>query len=438
MRVVLIFFLASLLYIGSVFWATQGKTFRADSDYDSNLPIVAYVVDTIRNEHRFPFWNPYVSTGISVLGDPLSAVTYLPYLLPMLLIGVSQGLWVVIWFHNLLAGFFMWMLLRLLKINTGSAVWGALLYMGAGAFAARVASGHIEKMLSYPWYPLLLMLLLKKKQSTKTAGAIGAVMGVVFLTGDVYGLLFMMIFYGVIGVISPTSSRWAGLRGVKGIGVAMAAFVVVGAVKLVPFLWEVATVMSRYSSFDAARGSIPVWLVWLPFVMPAGVSFYDRPILQRLFGFWYNWYEYYAFIGLPMVFLLWVPRIIKRRETQLLLIFLAVGLAFVARGHVSSPFFGLAPLFESIRAPQRMIVPLTSVVVALIVLCAQEWMKPKHALLWGMLISTFIVSGYQMTHAFEPPRTCCTQLHLIRDKVPMIHYYYGWIPKPLWENQNSP
>lgn len=293
--------------------------------------------------------------------------------------------------------------------------------MGAGTFAARVAAGHIEKVLSFPWYPLFLLFLLRKQSI-----AVGAVMGIVFLTGDVYGLLFMMIFYGVFGVIR-------GIREIRGIGVVIMTFVIVAAVKLVPFIREVMPVMERYSTFDAARGSIPVWLSWLPFVMPWGVEFYDRAILQRLFGFWYNWYEYYAFIGLPVVFLVWLPRITKRREVKILLILFAVGIAYAARGVVYSPWYGLAPLLEWFRAPQRMYGPLTSIVIALIVLSLRK--NTPRVFLWGMLLVTFLISGYQMTRAFEPPRTSDTQFDRIREKVRIIDYYYGWIPKPLWENQ---
>lgn len=425
MRNILLIFLVSIFYIGSVFLATQGKTFRLDSDYDSNLPIIFYVVDTIRNEKRFPLWNPYVGTGISVLGDPLSGVTYLPYLLPMLVFGVPEGLWIVIWFHAFLAGLFMWWFIKrshLARLQGETLeVWGGLLYMGAGTFAARVAAGHIEKVLSYPWYPLFLLFLLKEHNI-----AVGVIMGIVFLTGDVYGLLFMGIFYGVIGVIR-------GIREIRKIAIMFLGFVIVAGVKLVPFIREVLPVMERFSLFDAARGSIPVWLSWLPFVMPWGVEFYDRPILQRLFGFWYNWYEYYAFIGLPVVFLVWLPRVVKKREVKILLILLAVGITFAARGYIYSPWYPLAPLLEWFRAPQRMYGALTSVVIALIVVSLKNKMSP--GMLWGMLLVTFFVSGYQMTRAFEKPRTCCTQLDQIREKIRVIDYYYGWTGKKVWENQ---
>ena len=291
--------------------------------------------------------------------------------------------------------------------------------MGAGTFAARVAAGHIEKVLSYPWYPLFLLFLLRPS----SGAALGAIMGIVFLTGDVYGLLFMGIWYGVIGII----------RGIRGIRWVIMAFVIVAGVKLVPFIREVMPVMERFSLFDAARGSIPVWLSWLPFVMPWGVEFYDRPVFQRLFGFWYNWYEYYAFIGLPVIFLVWLPRVVKKREVKILLLLLAVGITFAARGQMYSPWYPLAPLLEWFRAPQRMYGALTSVVVALIVASLKN--KMPSGVLWGMLLVTFLISGYQMTRAFEKPRTCCTQLHRIREKIRVIDYYYGWIPKKVWENQ---
>lgn len=454
MRALFIFLVVSVLYIGSVFWVSQGRAFRLDSDYDSNLPIISYVAHTMRNEKRLPFWNPYVTTGISVLGDPLSGVTYLPYLLPLLTFGVPDGWWVVIGLHAFLAGAFMWMWLRELlaeKPGFEFPLWGGLLYMGAGAFAARVAAGHIEKVLSYPWYPLFLMLIFKKEQTLRSAALTGAVMGAVFLTGDVYAVFFMMMLYGVIGVIRGISP----LRGVKEIGVVMAAFVIVGAIKLVPFIFEVTPLMSRYSSFDAARGSIQAWFTWIPFVVPWGVSFYDRPAFQRLFGFWYNWYEYYSFIGLPILLLVGLPRIIKRREVRLLLMLLIVGLMYIARGYPYSIFYWMADsvsVFASFRVPQRMYGALTSVVVALIILSGERFIRKTPALLWGMLLVTFLVSGYQMTQAFEKPRrdeetvvrklrardngdmsvatfSCCMQTFLVRERIRVTNYYYGWLPK---------
>lgn len=472
MRTLASFFLASVLFIGSVFLATQGKTFRLDSDYDSNVPIISFVVDAVRNEHRFPLRNPYVTTGISVLGDPLSSVTYLPYLLPMLIFGTQNGWWVVIGLHAFLAGVFMWMLLRYLLtkdlgfervVQTRSmqskpgfdfALWGGVLYMGSGAFAARIAAGHIEKVLSYPWYPLFLLFILKKEQTSRTALLTGAVMGLVLLTGDVYGLLFMGIFYGVIRVISPTSPR---LRGVKGIGWVILSFVLVASVKLVPFLLDVAPVIARYSSFDAAKGSLHFFYAWMPFVVPWGVTFYDRTQLQHVFGFWYNWYEYYAFIGLPAVMLMALPRIMKSREARILVLLLVVGIMYGARGYPYSPFYWMdrsLPVLNWFRAPQRIYEALTSVVVVLIALCANNFiMSPKNTiLLWGMLGVTLLISGYQMTNAFEIPRVseehlirqlraggggditvatfaCCTQTFLIREKIHVINYYYGWRPK---------
>lgn len=465
MKQVLILLLASFLYTGSVYGLSQGKTFRLDSDYDSNIPIISYVVDTIRTEHRIPLWNPYVSTGISVLGDPLSGVTYLPYLLPTLFFGVQSGWWVTIGLHAFMGGVFMWMLLRnLLAEKTGFefATWGGLLYMGVGAFAARVAAGHIEKVLSFPWYPLFLLALLKKDQSKHTAIAIGTILGIVFLTGDVYGVFFMGIFYGVIGIIRGIR----GIRVIGEIGVIIAAFIAVAGVKLVPFVIEVAPVIGRYSSFDAARGSLHLFYSWLPFVMPLGVTFYDRLFFQHVFGFWYNWYEYYAFIGLPMFFLIALPKILKRKEVQVLIILIIVGIMYISRGYPYSILYWMdkyIPVLAWFRAPQRMYEALTSIVVALITLCASNFLRPPLAnakgvafknivFLWGMLGITFFVSGYQMTYAVEIPRAaeenlvqqlrtgdggditvatfaCCMQTVLVREKIHVINYYYGWRPK---------
>ncbi|MEK7141251.1 MAG: hypothetical protein AAB800_01760 [Patescibacteria group bacterium] len=451
---------ASTLYIGSVFLATQGKTFRLDSDYDSNIPIISFVVDTVRNEHRFPLRNPYVTTGISVLGDPLSGSAYLPYLLPMLLFGVQSGWWVVIGLHAFMAGAFMWVLLRdLLTKKSGFdfALWGGLLYMGSGAFAARIAAGHIEKVLSYPWYPLLLLALLKKDQTNRNAILIGAIMGIVFLTGDVYGVFYMGMFYGVIRVIRSGEARSGFAREIRGIGWAILAFVVASGVKLVPFFIDVAPVIARYSSFDAAKGSLHLFYSWIPFIVPLGVTFYDRPLFQHVFGIWYNWYEYYAFIGLPIFFLIALPKILKRREVQILIMLLIVGIMYIARGYPYSIFYWMnksIPVLNWFRAPQRMYEALTGIMVIVITLCAKHVIRPPKNtfFLWGMLSVTLLISGYQMTNAFEIPRVseerlidqlragdggdmtvasfaCCMQKFLVAEKIRVINYYYGWRPK---------
>lgn len=415
MRRIVVLLFVSILYIGAVFLAVQGKTFRLDSDYDSNFPIIAYVVDTIRHEGRFPLRNPLVGSGISVLGDPLSGVTYLPYLLPMLVFGVPDGWWIVVWLHAFGAGIAMWLLLRSMRVSAKLSVWGGLLYMGSGAFAARVAAGHVEKVLSYPWYPVFLFFLLRRSALS------GAVAGVFWLTGDVYGLLFLTIFSVVIGVIGE-------IRGIRESARIAVAFFLVAAVKLVPFLREVAPVMERFGVFDPVRGSLDIWWSWIPFVMPIGVEFYDRPFFQRLFGFWYNWYEYYAFIGLPIVFVLGFPKVIKRREARILALLFAVGIAFIARGSVYSPFYGLALLFPWFRTPQRMYGAITSVIVVLIVLCAKRVKKP--AVLGGMLVVTFLVSGWQMTNALKTPTNVRdSQLYRIREKQVILDYYYGWKPR---------
>ncbi|MBI3342774.1 hypothetical protein HY032_01310, partial [Candidatus Gottesmanbacteria bacterium] len=389
------------------------------------------------------------------------------------------------------AGAAMWMLLKKIldsrfrgndNKDSGNdknllALWGGLLYMGTGAFAARVAAGHIEKILSFAWYPLFLLFLLRlfncdferllrpakgRGLAMTSSAAIGAIMGIVFLTGDVYGLLFMGIWYGVIGIIRGIR----GIRVIGEIGVTIAAFIAVAGVKLVPFVLQVVPVMSRYSEFDAARGSIHAIYTWIPFVMPWGVVFYDRTVFQRFFNFWYNWYEYYAFIGLPLLYLVGLPRIIKRREVQLLLMLLVVGCMYIARGYPYSLFYWVeksVPFLTWFRVPQRMYEALTSVVVVLIVLSAERLIRPPLAksqgvalrtlvLFWGILLVTFLVSGYQMMQGFEKPRleeeavvrelrrrdggdisvvtfACCMQTFLVRERIRVINYYYGWIPK---------
>jgi hypothetical protein len=159
--------------------------------------------------------------------------------------------------------------------------------------------------------------------------------------------------------------------------------------------------------------------------------------------------------------------LMKNEYAKILFIMLLTGAMFVAERYVYSPFYWLnraIPFLQNFRTPQRMFMPMTSVMIAFLALAAQEWLRNKPTrktkLFVGIicvssLLWTGIVSWRIFYNTFEPIRYDLKQiaidlrkkdpsnyfvvsfiprmqLNLVEQKIPIANYYYGW------ENKNLP
>ncbi|MBI3384867.1 hypothetical protein HY030_01600 [Candidatus Gottesmanbacteria bacterium] len=111
--------LVALIFILPILWSKKDLAFRLDiGDYDQHLPIYYYIVEQIRDFHRFPLWHPYVQSGISILGDPLSSTLNPLFMVPLIIFGVDHGMKVVFVMSIVIAGIAMWILLSYLGVYT--------------------------------------------------------------------------------------------------------------------------------------------------------------------------------------------------------------------------------------------------------------------------------------------------------------------------------
>lgn len=456
---------AGLLFILPVLFLTGNLSFRLDTDYDMALPFLHFLVDYIRANFSLPARNPYIETGIPVIGDPQSLVFYPFAMIPILIFGADLGLRFMIAFSILFSGISMWVFLSKLKIGSRIRIWGAITYQISGPLIAAIAAGHIGKILSFPFFPLFLALVIDKKIKKINIVLFAVILTLVFFIGDFYAFWFLgLIFVSAVCFRIIQDKKQLKHFLFSGLSI-LILFLILSSVKLFPFLKDVKPDMDRFFFVNPFEGSIHFFLSPLAFLLPFQVEFYDRPFFQRLLGFHFNWYEYYAFITpLPFIFLFKIKNVLRNEHVRFFIFFIFIGILYVSVKYYYSPFhwiYNFITPIQSFRVPQRIFTPMTAVLIALLAICADYWLRKtkinrEKIFIFGIfavsIVWLFFVGQQTIYKTFEKPRidekslagklrqkdkgnfyavsfTCCMQTFLVEQKIPVLNFYYGWRPK---------
>jgi len=451
-------FIFSLVFCLPIFFKISQTFPRLDSDYNAVLGIYEYIGQYVRAHFVIPSIIPFVTTGIPVIGDPLNAILDPFFSIPIILFGVNAGLRLTILINALLSGIGMFVFLKSLRTSKFMQFAGSLLYLSSGPFIASVSAGHItEKFLAYPLIPIFFMLAIKEKLGSKSSIGLSILLGAAIYFGDFYMVWFLVLFLLVIrGYYVCIQKKFLEeVVNVVSIFIYSLAFV---SPKLYFFVRDVLPIMQRTNIVNPFLGSIHFFLFPLQFLVPFQVNFYDRPFFQRHLGFYYNWYEYYAFIGLlPVVFLKNIKGIFKDKYVKIFAILLFVGALYLANGYWYSPFHYLFLLVKQVdvfRVPQRVVIPLTSITIALLCLCADTWRNKRFvygiftiSIFWTFsigwlaffrtfvpisqdeIIFTNIVERINSKHAAVLIVDAGSEYLLSKKGIPVINYYYGWVPR---------
>lgn len=451
----------SVFFIIILGLSTWRLSFRLDTDYNLLLPVAQFAINAFTKPAQFLTWNPYIGLGVPVLGDPNSFVLSPWYVPILLLFGADRGLRVIIALSFIVSGYSMWVLLCSLHVSKKVAIWGSFLYQTSGAFAALVASGHVERLASYAVTPYVFLFLWKRNMMVIHRIAIGLMFACMYLTNDLYTPWFLSIYFVAFSIYFVISKRKKIQEVITDFLYIYGAGFVFALPKLIPFVRDILPHFDRLSTIDPYMGSVHAIFLPLSYVVPWQVTFWDRPTFQRLLEFRFNWYEYYAFITpIPFIFLLKIRKILKKPQVIMIFIALVVSMLYIALKFPYSPFYWLfhgIPFFRSFRVPQRIVVPLLVPVITLVSYCVDSWFhEKKHAsIIWILLVSTLIwttlLSFQTMKSAFVPARevektvadelrrrdgsayyvasfVCCIQPALLDNAIPILNYYYGWVP----------
>ncbi len=463
-RQFIVLFLIATIFVIPVFWITRHLVLRLDTDYDYVIPTYTFLVDYIYTHHAIPLANPYIGSGIPILGDPLLPIFYPPIMVPILVFGVSWGIRISFFFHVIASGIAMWIFLTTLGMKGHARFWGTFMYEISGGLAARFAAGHMEKIFSYPLFPLFFALIFPQTLHRYHIMGAALVVTLLFFTGDMYALWYMAIFYVLIrGYYVVTRKSTLREEFFWAVYVFTLSFLF-SLPKTIPMIFFVLPKFARFYMPDPYAGSIHAPLAILPFVVPFKVVFYDRPFFQRLFGFHYNWYEYYAFMSpLPFLFLLKLKSALPKRHIRLLLFLIIAGFLFAAAKYWYSPLYWVFRLFPDLgtfRVPQRIFLPLASLVIGLLAYLGHAWSKitseKRRFFIYSIYLASFawafLANQRALFIPFEQKRiadetlvqtlrqkdsssfyvasfVCCMQQYLVEAHIPIINYYYPWLTK---------
>lgn len=109
---------------------------------------------------NIPAWMPYIYCGIPFIGSFAFCPFYPPALLS-LLVPLPSGFNLQYFLHNILAGFFMYRMLRSFRISRFPAIFGAVAFQLSGHFVTLSYPGHLQKFQAIAWIPLSFYCLHK-------------------------------------------------------------------------------------------------------------------------------------------------------------------------------------------------------------------------------------------------------------------------------------
>lgn len=299
---------------------------------------------------QLPLWNPYEMAGTPLLANfqsspfyPLNPILFIP---PF---SISWSFFIAL--QPLLAGIFLFLFLKNLKLNTWACLVGSITWMFSGFFIAWMEWGVILHTIL--WLPLILLAIDKgfiAKNLKWKLIFIGSLSSS-FLGGHLQIFFYVLIFSFVY--------FFTKLSYVKEKGKIFGSFIFDSVlVLLITFFQWFPTLqfILRSNRFSDQSYTQPGWFIpWqnlLQFISP---DFFGNPATLNYYGIW-NYAEFVGYVGvLPLIFALYALFIRRDKKTFFFSISLIVSLVFALPTGISSIPFILGIPFLSTAQPTRLL-----------------------------------------------------------------------------------
>lgn len=233
-----------LLILTSIFFwkvvINPGKMIYPAYDMADNVePMKLLQYQSFQKYGTLPLWNPYETGGSTFVGSILSAMYY-PTNLLYFFINPDYLLGYIFALDIFLAGMFMYLLCKSIKLDNYSSILSAVVYMFSGIFISRMNIGHPQVVDIFSLMPLLFLFFIKafERNNWKYAALAGIVLGFQILAGypqyaiySAYALAAYFLYDIFVGK-KISSKRFARQTVLFGI-VILIAFIV-SAVQLLP------------------------------------------------------------------------------------------------------------------------------------------------------------------------------------------------------------
>lgn len=379
------------------------KIFFQGNDVFTTISVFVYIKECIFKYHTFPQWNPFINTGLPIVGNPIS-VLYNPLVLVIYLLFPFVFATKTIYFLSIfLSGVFLNIFLRYFKIHKILSILTSAVYMCSGFMIARIVAGHVDWILCYPLIPLfyLTLLLTLKRRNLFWTGILSIIITLFIFTSTYVAFYSMIILVSTILFLNLKFflNRKSGKIIVTQTLLLLASIVLTAffaAVKILPMI-EVFKVTSR--NVDAFIGSQNIISFVYNFFIPSKRLFYFLGLSEYLKSS-YFWWESFAFVGplflagFFLCFIYW--KRIRNENLSLMLFLFIVLLLFSFLDNPLSPFYWLFimfPFLQTFRVPSRIyIFAIPTLLVCSIASINYLFIKYKHPVLKFSIIAFFIIN----------------------------------------------
>lgn len=364
--VVLLYVLTLVVFRGIVF---NNAAFSADNDTAAALSYSETGNKITNAEHVDVLWMPYFFSGMPTFGN----VAFIPHNVSYLQTIVQytlnlfylNGHWTWFVVYYLLAGIFMFLLMRTLSFSRAAALLGAILFMFAPFNIGLASEGHGSKLMAITYVPLVFLLTHRafEKRSVLNFGLLTAALGTLLLTNHmqiVYYAFIVIGLYLVYHIILDIRSapKSAAVKTLFLVGALALAFCISSYIYLSVY---------EYSHFSIRGGGSAGSSGGLSWEYATNWSWHPQEILTLFIPSFFGFQTPYYWGTMPMtnstVYLGIMPILlsviaIAYHRTRTAMFFLVAGvvlLLFSFGKHfplVYQLFFDYLPFFNKFRAPQ--------------------------------------------------------------------------------------
>jgi len=193
LEVILLFVMVSI-YCAGIINLDPDLVLPGNEAYTFHL--LEFVIQTsLQQDSVFPLWNPYVGTGLPLVGDPMLHLYNPLFTIPEVMFGAVNGFKVAIYLSFLAAALGMWYLARRMELSALARMWAALIFAFAGVPAARFFQGQYLFIASYAWLPWVFGFLLQAIQTRRRlyAGLTALALFFLFASGNYYYSFYTLL-----------------------------------------------------------------------------------------------------------------------------------------------------------------------------------------------------------------------------------------------------
>ncbi|MGD2136129.1 MAG: hypothetical protein PVF27_08215, partial [Gemmatimonadales bacterium] len=222
-------------------WSGQFLAAPWSDQYATGFAYRAWAAEQWRALGHVPLWNPGIFCGLPFVGamhgDIFYPTAWLRLVLPTAL---AMNLGFVV--HYLLAGWFMYLLLRLLKVSWAGSVAGAFAYQLSGVIGSYVGPGHDGKLFVTALFPLALIALLLAFRRRRFEGyaLLALTVGLGVVSPHPQMLYYLLVAAGIFALYLAFGEKSAMTTREALVGLALALGAVVlgfgiGMIQVLPF-----------------------------------------------------------------------------------------------------------------------------------------------------------------------------------------------------------